>query len=77
VARYLLVDDRDGRVLGELASARQAVRLLGLLDPSPDGDPPLSVVRLDHQQGSLTDVRSWVSTRPLPPLIERRGRSKR
>jgi hypothetical protein len=32
VARYLLVDDRTGRILGELASARQATGLLARLE---------------------------------------------
>jgi ABC-type cobalamin transport system ATPase subunit len=76
VARYLLVDDRDGRVLAELASAHQAVRLLGLLVCNPHADPQVSVVRLDHQQGSLIDVTSMVSMRPLPPLMARRGQDQ-
>jgi hypothetical protein len=73
VARYLLVDDRDGRVLAELASAHQAVRLLGLLECNPHADPPVSLVRLDHQQGGLIGVTSTVSMRPLPPPMARRG----
>jgi hypothetical protein len=80
VARYLLVDDRDGKVLAGLASAEQAVRLLSRLERTPQGDPPVSVVRLDHQQGDLTDVTSLVSMRPLPPLMARptrRGRIKK
>ena len=71
MARYLLVDDRDGWVLAELASAQQAVRLLGRLGRNPHGSPTVSVVRLDHQQGDLTDVTSMVSMRPLPPLVAR------
>jgi hypothetical protein len=74
MVRYLLVDDRDGRVLAELASAQhaawaamQAIR----------GDSPVSVVRLDHEEGSLTDITSMTSMRPLPPLITRRARIKR
>jgi hypothetical protein len=67
LTRYLLVDDRDGTVLAELASAGQAARLLCRLERGPHGIPPVSVVRLAHEQGSLTDVTSIVSMRPLPP----------
>jgi hypothetical protein len=74
VARYVLVDDRDGRVLAELASAEQAVRMFGRFARSPGGDAQVSVVRLDHQQGGLSEVTSVVSMRPLPPVTERRPR---
>jgi hypothetical protein len=74
MARYLLVDDRDGRVLAELASAQQAVLLLGLLERNPQRTPKISMVRLDHQRGNLTDITSMVSVRPLPPLVTRRAR---
>jgi hypothetical protein len=77
VVRYLLVDDRDGRVLAELASLQQAARLLARHARKPHGDLPVSVVRLDHQQGGLTDITSMVSMRPLPPLITRRARIER
>ena len=76
MARYLLVDDRDGSVLTELASARQAARLLARAEGPLDGDVPISVVRVDHHQGSLTEVRSLVAMRPLPPLMVRRGMTK-
>jgi hypothetical protein len=76
VVSYLLVDDRDGRVLAELDGARQVVQLLGRLAQSPGGDAHVSVVRLNRQQGSLTDVTSMVSMRPLPPLIPRPARIK-
>jgi hypothetical protein len=70
VARYVVVDDRDGRVLAELASAEQAARMLGVLARSPDEDASrVSVVRLEHQQTSLTEVTSIMSMRPLPPLM--------
>jgi hypothetical protein len=77
VVRYLLVDDRDGRVLAELASAQQAARVLLRLARDLHGDHPVSVVRLDHQQSGLTDVTSTVSMRPLPPLTARQPRIKR
>jgi hypothetical protein len=65
VARYLLVDDTDGRVLAELASPQQAIRLLGHLARQPNEGPPVSVVKIDHQESSLTEVTSMVSVRPL------------
>jgi hypothetical protein len=76
VARFLLVDDRDGRVLAELSSAQQAAQVLVRHARNTRGDPHVSVVRLDHQQGSLTDITSMVSMRGLPPLLERRARIK-
>jgi hypothetical protein len=75
MVRYLLVDDRDGSVLAELASAQQAVRLLGGLARNLHEGPWVSVARLHHEQGDLTDVRSMVSVRPLPPPMERRAGS--
>ena len=73
MSHYLLVDDRDGRILTELASADQAMRLLRRLGRSPDADLPFSVVRLDHDQRDLAEVTSLVSMRPLPPLLTRRA----
>ena len=77
MVRYLLVDDRDGSVLAELPSAQQAARELARHAGSQDADSQVSVVRLDHQQGSLTEITSMVSVRPLPPLITRLARLKR
>jgi hypothetical protein len=65
MVRYLLVDDRDGRVLAELASPSQAARVLARNAPDRRGDPPVSVVRLAHQQDSLSEITSMVSMRPL------------
>lgn len=66
MVRYLLVDDRDGTVLAELASPLQAVRVLARQARDWDGDPPVSLVRVAREQGSLTDIDSMVSVRPLP-----------
>jgi acetylornithine/succinyldiaminopimelate/putrescine aminotransferase len=74
MVRYLLVDDRDGKVLAELASAQQAALLLGRLERNPHEAPKVSLVRLAHQQGSLIDITSMVSVRLLPPLVTRRAR---
>ena len=73
MARYLLVDDRDGRVLAELASVQQAMQLLGRFPGNSPGSPTVRLVRLDHQQGSLIETTSTVSMRPLPPLMPRRA----
>jgi hypothetical protein len=77
VVRYLLVNDRDGRVLAELASAEQAARLLARYARNPDGDSRVSLVRLDHHEGSLTDVTSMVTMRVLPSLAPRRASTDR
>jgi hypothetical protein len=75
MVHYLLVDDRDGSVLAEIASARQALQLLSRLGGDPHEAPPISVVRLQHEQGDLSDVSSIVSARPLQPLMQRRART--
>ena len=67
MVRYLLVDDRDGGVLAELASPLQAARMLARQARSWHGDPPVSVVRIGHQQGGLSEVSSVVSIRLLQP----------
>jgi hypothetical protein len=72
MAIYLLVDDRNGRVLAELDGPEEAAQLLSQLEPSPDGDPPVSVVRIDDQDvGGLIGASSVVSMRTLPPFMER------
>jgi hypothetical protein len=73
VPNYLLVDDRDGRILAELASAGQAARLLGRLERTA----PVRLWRVDHRQNELTEVTSVVSARPLPPLMARPARRRR
>jgi hypothetical protein len=69
--RYLLVDDTDGRVLAELASAEQAVRLLGRFTRTPPSRSTVSLVQIDDHEGSLTGISSTVSMRPLPPFMEK------
>ena len=75
MVRYLLVDERDGSVLAELASADQAARVLAHLALNERGDPRVSVVWTDHHQGSLAGVASMVSMRPLPSPVTRRTRA--
>jgi hypothetical protein len=74
MVRYLLVDDRDGGVIAELASGNQALRLLARLERTPDGGgAPISVVRIDSGGGGLGDASSMVAMRPLPPLMATSG----
>ena len=77
MARYLLVDDEDGRILVELASPEQAMRLLARLDRFARADPHVSLVRLDDQQGELIGVSSHVAIRLLAPLVEHPAAAER
>ena len=70
MAEYLLVDDRDGSVIAELAGAEQAARLLSRLDVTHHGAPPVSIVRLDRRSGQAGDVSSVVAMRPLSPPVK-------
>jgi hypothetical protein len=60
---YLVVDDTDGRILGELSSADEALQLLAELDPSQR----ISVVRVDSHDGALLHHDSLIAVRPLFP----------
>jgi hypothetical protein len=71
MVRYLLVDDRDGTVLAEFASPRQAARLLARQGRDALAQPPVSLVRVAHDQGGLSDVSSMVSVRLLAPPVTR------
>jgi hypothetical protein len=66
-------------VFAELASAQQAALLLARHARNRQGDLPVSVVRLDHQQGGLTEITSMVSMRtlPAPPHYGRRRKAGR
>jgi hypothetical protein len=66
MAQYVLVDDRDGSVIAELASPEQAARLLRRLEAMPQGAPPMSLMRLNRRRRKLSDVSSIVAMRPLP-----------
>jgi hypothetical protein len=62
----LLVDERDGRVIGELESQEQALRLLARLDVDhPELAGRLCVVELRDRQGTLVGTESSVTIRPL------------
>jgi hypothetical protein len=62
--RFRLVDDRDGTVLAERASAEQALRLFGPLVRDPHRRVRVSVVVLDHELASNGEVTSIESMQP-------------
>jgi hypothetical protein len=62
---YLLVDDTDGRVLAEVTSAEEALRILVELDPSQH----VSLVKVDSAGGSFAHADSIVAVRPLLPNL--------
>jgi hypothetical protein len=62
----LLVDDRDGRVLKELETEEEAVRLLECLaSEDSDAADSLCIVALDRREGELMACESSVTIRPL------------
>jgi hypothetical protein len=66
---YLLVNENDGRVLGELDSADQGLRLLERLTRRhPDLGAGISVVHFSDAQGSLAGASTSVTVRVLPEL---------
>jgi hypothetical protein len=71
--RYLLVDEREGRVIGEAASPALAAQLRRRLETAR-GDAQISLVRLNHEQNRLSAVSSMVAMRPLSPLAPRSAR---
>ena len=66
---YLLVDDTDGRVLAQLESSQQALRLLERVSRHDARlTDSLCVVRLEESQGSVVGVSSSTTVRVLPEL---------
>ena len=55
MVRYRLVDDRDGTVLAERASAEQTLRLFGSLMRDPHRRVRVSVVVLDQELGDMAE----------------------
>ena len=63
----LLVDDRDGRVVAELESQDEVLRVLETLASDDSATPDyLCIVELNDRQGSLLGTASAVTIRPLP-----------
>ena len=62
----LLVDDRDGRVVAELESQEEALRLLATLDSAESAlSRRLCIVELHDRQGAVLGVDSSVTLRSL------------
>jgi hypothetical protein len=62
----LLVDDRDGRVVAEIASYERATRLLEAMFRSDSQLPEyLCLVELGDHPGALVGTQSSVAIRPL------------
>jgi hypothetical protein len=60
----LLVDDHDGRVLAELESHEQALRLLEkMASEDPEGGQTLCIVELRDRQGAVLATESSVTIR--------------
>jgi hypothetical protein len=51
--RYRLVDDRDGTVLADLASAERALLLFGRFARDPQRRVRICVVRVDREPGGV------------------------
>ena len=63
---FLLVDDREGRVLAEIADPVEAFRVLDeLKEEHPELAGALCLVRFDGHQGSLIGTESTTRVRPL------------
>jgi hypothetical protein len=66
---YLLVDDTDGRVLGEFESSGWAMRLLERLHRhDPEAAGRFSIVSFGEHSGSLGGISTSVRLRVLPEL---------
>ena len=63
---FLLVDDRDGRVVEEIGNPAEAFRLLDELNQDhPELAETLCLVRFDGQHGSLIGTETTTRVRPL------------
>jgi hypothetical protein len=63
---FLLVDDRDGRVLEEIGNPVEAFRVLDeLKQDHPELAETLCLVRFDGRQGSLIGTETTTTVRPL------------
>jgi len=63
---FLVVDDRDGRVLAEIVDPMEAFRVLDeLRHDDPELAEALCLVRFDGRRGSLIGTDSTTRVRPL------------
>ena len=61
---FLLVDDRDGRVLGHFTDPIEALRVFDVLElENPELARTLSLVRFDQRRGSIvgTETSTWLA----------------
>ena len=66
VCRFWLVDDRDGRVVAELDSQEEALRILGALGTEDETVPDyLCIVEFHDHQGAIVGTDTSVTIRPL------------
>jgi hypothetical protein len=66
VQGFLLVDDRDGRVLEEIGDPLEAFRVLDALkQDQPELAGTLCLVRFDEGRGSLIGSETTTRVRPL------------
>jgi hypothetical protein len=62
----LVVDDRDGRVISELESPEEALKLLeAMARDDPETPEYLCIVALDDRPGPFVGTESSVTIRPL------------
>jgi hypothetical protein len=62
----LVVDDRDGRVITELESPEEALRLLEAMARDDTETPEyLCIVAFDDRQGAVLGTESSATMRPL------------
>jgi hypothetical protein len=66
VEGFLLVDDRDGRVLGHVSDPLEAFLILDELEQSdPELAAELALVRFDERRGSLVGTETATRLRSL------------
>jgi len=66
VQGFLLVDDRDGRMLAEITDPAEALRVVDeLTEEHPELAGALCLVRFDGHQGSLIGTETTTRVRPL------------
>jgi len=66
VQGFLLVDDRDGRVLAEIVDPVEAFRVLDeIKQDHPELEGTLCLVRFDGRQGSLIGTETTTRVQPL------------
>ena len=63
----LVVDDRDGRIVAELESEEEALRVLeALAREDTSTSPPYCLVEFFSSQGAIFGAETSIKIRPLP-----------